>query len=123
GVLMDHLKNVPFGIGRALPPHVLAIWGLGDWISFFAHSAGIGLVVLSLAGALASAFSGSSGFGIGRRKDPSNRWIFIPLIIIAIAFAWLPPHLDRLDRSSIDGDTIRYLGLIINAIGGFVRLA
>jgi len=37
------------------------------------------------------AFFGSSGLGIGRREDPSSRWIFIPLIIIAIAFAWLPP--------------------------------
>ena len=38
-------------------------------------------------------------------------------------FAWLPPHLDRLNRWSIDGDTVRYLGLIITAIGGFVRVA
>ncbi len=42
---------------------------------------------------------------------------------IAIAFAWLPPHLDRLNRWSIDGDAVRYLGLIITAIGGFVRVA
>jgi protein-S-isoprenylcysteine O-methyltransferase Ste14 len=61
--------------------------------------------------------------GIGRREDPSSRWIFIPLIIIAIVFAWLPPHLDRLNRWSIDGDAIRYLGLIITAVGGFVRVA
>jgi protein-S-isoprenylcysteine O-methyltransferase Ste14 len=68
-------------------------------------------------------FPGSSSFGIGRREDPSSRWIFFPLIVIAIAFAWLPPHLDRLNRWTIDGDTIRYLGLIITAIGGFVRVA
>ena len=61
--------------------------------------------------------------GIGRREDPSSRWIFVPLIIIAIVFAWLPPHLDHLDRWSIDGDVVRYMGLIIAAIGGFVRVA
>ena len=33
------------------------------------------------------------------------------------------PHLDRLNRWTIDGDTVRYLGLIITAIGGFVRVA
>ena len=76
-----------------------------------------------MAGAIAYAFSGSSGLGIGRCEDPSSRWIFIPLIIITIVFAWLPPHLDRLNRWSIDGDTVRYLGLIITAIGGFVRVA
>jgi protein-S-isoprenylcysteine O-methyltransferase Ste14 len=80
---------------------------------------------LALAGAIAYAFSGSSGLAIGRREDPSSRWIFVPLIIIAVVFAWLPPppHLDRLNRCTIDGDTVRYLGLIITAIGGFVRVA
>ena len=78
---------------------------------------------MAFAGAIDYAFSGSSGLGIGHRKDPSSRWIFVPLIIIAVAFAWLPPHLDRLNRWTIDGDTVRYLGLIITAIGGFVRVA
>ena len=78
---------------------------------------------MALTGAIAYAFSGSSGLGIGRREDPSSRWIFVPVIIIAIVFAWLPPHLDYLDHWSIDGDTVRYMGLIITAIGGFVRVA
>ncbi len=78
---------------------------------------------MALAGAIAYAFSGSSGLGIGRREDPSSRWIFGPLILIAMVFAWLPPHLDRLNRWTIDGNTVRYLGLIITAIGGFVRVA
>ena len=45
------------------------------------------------------------------------------MISIAVVFAWLPPHLDRLNRWTIDGDTVRYLGLIITVIGGFVRVA
>ena len=78
---------------------------------------------MAFVGAIAYAFSGSSGLGIGQREDSSSRWIFVPLVIIAVAFAWLPPHLDRLNRWTIDGDTIRYIGLIITAIGGFVRVA
>ena len=81
------------------------------------------MIILALAGAIAYAFSGSSGLGKGRREDPSSRWIFVPLIIIAIVFAWLPPHLDHLDRWTIDGDAVRYTGLIITAIGGFLRVA
>src|SRR5438067_9239256 len=38
-------------------------------------------------------------------------------------FAWLPHYVDRLDRWAIDGHTVRYLRLIITAIGGFVRVA
>ena len=121
---MNHtIKNLAFGVGGTLPFLALVIWGWGDWTTFFANPARVGLIILTLSGAIAYAFSGSSSLGIGRREDPASRWIFIPLIILAIAFAWLPPHFDRLDRCSIDGDTVRYLGLIITAIGGFARVA
>ena len=116
-------KNLLFGVGGTLPILALVVWGWGDCRSFFSHPARTGVVVLALSGAVAFGFSGSSSYGTGRREDPSSRWIFIPLILLAIAFAWLPPHLDRLNRWTIDGDTIRYLGLIVTAIGGYIRLA
>jgi protein-S-isoprenylcysteine O-methyltransferase Ste14 len=117
------IKNLAFGIGGTLPFLALVIWGWGDWTTFFSHPARAGLIVLALAGGIAFGFSGSNSLAVGRREDPSSRWIFIPLISIAIAFAWLPPRLDRLDRWTIDGDTIRYLGLIVTAIGSFLRVA
>ena len=121
--LNQTVKNLAFGIGGTLPFLALVIWGWGDWTTFFANPARVGLIILTLSGATAYGFSGSSSVGIGRREDPGSRWIFIPLIIMAIAFAWLPPHLDRLNRWSIDGDAVRYLVLVITAIGGFVRVA
>jgi protein-S-isoprenylcysteine O-methyltransferase Ste14 len=121
--LNSAFKNLGFAICGTLPLLALTILGWGDWGTFFSNSARAGVIILALAGAIAYAFSGSSGLGIGRREDPSSRWIFVPLIIIAIVFAWLPPHLDRLNRWTIDGDTVRYLGLIITAVGGFVRVA
>jgi protein-S-isoprenylcysteine O-methyltransferase Ste14 len=116
-------KNLFFGIGGTLPILALVVWGWGDWRTFFSHPARIGVMALALCGAAAFGFSGSSAYGIGRREDPSSRWIFIPLMLIAIAFAWLPPHLDRLNRWTIDGDTVRYLGLLVTAIGGYIRIA
>ncbi len=116
-------KNFAFAICGTLSLLALTILGWGDWRTFFSNPARAGVIILALAGAIAYAFSGSSGLGIGRREDPSSRWLFVPLIIIAIVFAWLPPHLDRLNRWTIDGDTVRYFGLIITAIGGFVRVA
>jgi protein-S-isoprenylcysteine O-methyltransferase Ste14 len=116
-------KNLAFGLGSTLLLLALVIWGWGDWTTFFSNSARSGAIILALAGAIAYGFSGSSGCGTGRREDPSSRWIFFPLIIIAVGFAWLPPHLDRLNRWTIDGDPVRYLGLILTAIGGFVRVA
>jgi protein-S-isoprenylcysteine O-methyltransferase Ste14 len=121
--LNSALKNLAFAICGTLPLLALTILGWGDWKTFFSNPARAGVIILALGGAIAYGFSGSSGLGIGRCEDPSIRWIFVPLIIIAIVFAWLPPRLDRLNRWTIDGDTVRYLGLIITAVGGFLRVA
>lgn len=117
------LPNLLFSLLGTLPFLALTIWGWGDWNTFFSHPARVGIILIALAGAIAYGFSGSSSLGTGRREDPSSRWLFVPLIIIAIAFCWLPPRLDRLDLWTIDGDTVRYLGLIVTAIGGFIRVA
>jgi protein-S-isoprenylcysteine O-methyltransferase Ste14 len=117
------VKNLAFGVGGTLLFLAIVIWGWGDWRTFFSSPARTGASILALAVAIAYGFSKSSGLRIGRLEDPSSRWIFVPLIIIAVAFAWLPPHLERLNRWTIDGDTVRYLGLIITAIGGYVRVA
>src|SRR5438105_13664894 len=101
-MLRAFMKNLAFGIGGTLPLLALTILGWGDWTTFFSNPARTGIIVLALAGAIAYAFSGSSGLGIGRREDPSSRWIFVPFIIIAVVFAWLPPHLSRVDRRSRD---------------------
>jgi protein-S-isoprenylcysteine O-methyltransferase Ste14 len=115
--------NFIFGIGGTLPFLALVVWGWGDWSTFFLHPARVGIILIALAGAIAIGFSGSSIFGVGRREDPSSRWLFLPIIIVAVAFTWLPPHFDRRDFWTIDGDTVRYLGLILTAIGGYIRVA
>src|SRR5439155_24515416 len=120
-LILNHIiKNLAFGIGGTLPLLAFVIWGWGDWTTFFSHPARIGVIILALAGAIAYAFSGSSGLGTGRREDPSSRWILVPVIIIAIVFAWLPRHLDHFDRWSIDGDMFGFSGLCVAAIGGIV---
>ena len=114
------IKNLIFGLGGTLLFLGLVFSGWGNWTSFFFNPARTGAIILALTGAIAYGFSGSSGLAIGRAEDRSSRWIFIPIIIIGIAFGWLPPHLDRLNLCTIDGNTIRYVGLFITAIGGFV---
>jgi protein-S-isoprenylcysteine O-methyltransferase Ste14 len=116
-------RNLIFGIGGTLPFLALVVWGWGDWRTFFSHPVRIGIILLAFAGAIAFGFSGSSSVGVGRREDASSRWLFLPLIIVGIAFAWLPPRLDRLDLWTIDSDAVRYLGLIVTAIGGYIRVA
>jgi hypothetical protein len=62
--------NLAFAIGGTLPLLALVIWGWGDWTTFFSHPARIGVIVLALAGAIAYAFSGSSGLGKAGGKIP-----------------------------------------------------
>ena len=117
------VKNLVFGLAGTLLLLAVVILGWGDWETFFSNPARKGAIILAMAGAIAYGFSGSSGLGTGQLEDRSSRWIFIPIIIIAVAFAWLPPYLDRLNRWAVGGDVVRYVGLIMLAIGGFVRVA
>ena len=80
------IKNLIFGLGGTLLFLGLVISGWGNWTSFFFNPARIGAIILALAGAIAYGFSGSSGLAIGRAEDRSSRWIFIPIIIIGVAF-------------------------------------
>ena len=107
------IKNLIFALGGTLLFLGLVISGWSNWTSFFCNPARTDAIILALTGAIAYGFSGSSGLGIGRAEDRSSRWIFIPIIIIAVAFGWLPPHLDRLQLWTIDGNTIRYVGLFM----------
>ena len=117
------INNLAFGFGATIPILALVVWGWGDFATFFSNPARVSVVLIALAGTVAYGFTGSSGSEIGRREDPSSRWIFIPLVALVVVFAWLPPHLDRLNVWSIDGDLCRYLGLTVTAIGGYIRLA
>jgi len=57
----------------------------------------------------------------GQREDVHNRWIFLPLALVGLAFAYLPPYADRHDLFLVDGDGVRYLGLLLYILGGGLR--
>jgi protein-S-isoprenylcysteine O-methyltransferase Ste14 len=101
---------------------LLAVWGWGDLQGFFSHPARIGLVIVTIALAVAACFSGSSGFSSGRREMTSNRWVIPALVILSLAIGWLAPHAERHDWWVIDGDAARYTGLELYLLGGIVRL-
>jgi protein-S-isoprenylcysteine O-methyltransferase Ste14 len=101
----------------------LAVWGWGDWRSFLGHPARLGVCVATVIMLVVSLCSGCSAFSAGKREDVGNRWIFVPLIVISLALAWLPAYTDRRDLWSLDGDAVRYLGLSLFLVGGILRVA
>src|SRR5262245_6457047 len=68
--------------------------GRGDWVAFFQSPARVGAIVVSLALSVAVAFAGFGGLNPGKKEDRRNRWIFVPLGVLALGMAVLPAYLD-----------------------------
>jgi protein-S-isoprenylcysteine O-methyltransferase Ste14 len=99
------------------------VWAWGDWRSFFAHPARLSAVVAMVVLVVAIWFSGASGLSPGIRESRGSRRIFVPLILITVAMVWFPPFADRRNLWTLDGDTVRYTGLLLFLIGGTIRTA
>jgi protein-S-isoprenylcysteine O-methyltransferase Ste14 len=100
---------------------LLAVWGWGGFGAFFANPARIALVACTVAMLIAAMFS-DGGIRAGEREDRGNRWIFIPLLAISVLAGWLPAWCDRTDTLTLDGDAVRWLGVVLFATGGVVRI-
>ena len=100
----------------------LAAWGWGSWGGLVADPARAwGLAVIGLA-AFASLFSGIHLGGCSR-PESRGQWRLVPLALISLALAWFPPFADRRGLGTIDGDSARYLGVALLAVGAFLRVA
>jgi len=56
------------------------------------------------------------------REDRSNRWVIGAFGVIGLLLAVVPAWADRREIWILDGDTVRWLGVILFAIGGALRL-
>jgi protein-S-isoprenylcysteine O-methyltransferase Ste14 len=97
--------------------------GRGDPLAFFHSPARVGAVLVSLGLAALAAFSGFGGMNPGKREDRGNRWIFGPLLVLALGIAVLPPYLDGRNLWATDEAVTPYVGLALVALGGTLRLA
>src|SRR3954469_1911166 len=95
----------------------LAILGWGGFAAFFSHPALIAVVVATFVLAGAGLFS-SGNLSPGEREDRANRWVLIAFAVIGVLGAWLPAYTDRQDFWTIDGDTIRWVGVVLFIAGG-----
>jgi protein-S-isoprenylcysteine O-methyltransferase Ste14 len=99
----------------------LAILGRGGLRAFFSHPALIALtiVLFALAGA---ALLSSGNVSPGEREDRANRWVLGAFAVIGILDAFLPAYTDRIGFWTIDGEAVRWLGVVVFALGGVLRL-
>jgi protein-S-isoprenylcysteine O-methyltransferase Ste14 len=99
----------------------LAVLGSGGFDAFFAHPPFIALVVITFAMTLAALFTNAS-LSSGEREDRGNRWVLTAFGLIGFLSGWLPAYADRKEFWTIDGETIRWLGVALYAVGGVLRL-
>jgi protein-S-isoprenylcysteine O-methyltransferase Ste14 len=99
----------------------LAILGWGGFRLFFSHPALIALVVVLCALSGVALFAGGN-LSTGIREDRANRWVIAAFALIGFLNAYLPAYTDRKEFWTIDTDTIRWLGVVLFAAGGALRI-
>jgi protein-S-isoprenylcysteine O-methyltransferase Ste14 len=99
----------------------LAVLGWGGVAAFFAHPALLALGVSCAVMAGAACFAGGN-ISSGEREDRGNRWVLAAFGIIGLLLAYLPAYTDRKNIWTVDGDAIRWLGLILFIVGGALRI-
>jgi protein-S-isoprenylcysteine O-methyltransferase Ste14 len=99
----------------------LAVLGRGGLAAFFQEPALSTIVAITVLAAIAGLLS-EGNLSSGEQEDRGNRWIFIPIAVIALASAFLPAYTDRIGFWTLDGDAVRWLGVALYAGGGALRL-
>ena len=99
----------------------LAILGEGGIRHFFSHPP------LTVAAIVLFALSGAALFtqgnlSAGEREDRANRWVIAVLTALGILAAFVSAYTDRRDFWTIDGEGVRWAGVILFAAGGTLRL-
>jgi protein-S-isoprenylcysteine O-methyltransferase Ste14 len=99
----------------------LAILGWGGFAAFFSHPARTAVAILMALLAVAALFT-AGNMSPGEREDRGNRWVIAAFGVIGLLAGFLPAYTDRIDFWTIDGDTIRWIGVALFAVGGALRL-
>ena len=95
--------------------------GWGGVRSLLANPAREAFIVLSLV-ITGVALLSPVNFSSGVREDVGDRRILLPALLGPLVLCWLMPFMDRHDVATIDGDAVRWSGVVILAVGGVLRI-
>jgi protein-S-isoprenylcysteine O-methyltransferase Ste14 len=99
----------------------LAVWGAGGFRVFFSEPARIALTIVGFALAAAALFT-QGHIGAGEREDRGNRWVIVVFGVVGLLLGYVPAYTDRLGILTVDGDAVRWIGVILNGLGGALRI-
>jgi protein-S-isoprenylcysteine O-methyltransferase Ste14 len=99
----------------------LAVLGWGGFAAFFSHPALSVVAIATLVLAVITIFS-RVNLSAGEREDRDNRWVIAALVIIGLLEAYLPAYTDRKEFWTLDGDSLRWLGVLLFIVGSVLRI-
>jgi protein-S-isoprenylcysteine O-methyltransferase Ste14 len=99
----------------------LAIAAYGGPAAFFAVPALVALCIVQIAMALAALFAGGN-LSAGEKEDRGNRWVLAAFAVLGLLLGVVPAWTDRHDLWTIGGPAIRWIGIVLFAAGGALRL-
>jgi len=99
----------------------LAVLGWGGFAAFFSHPALSVVAIATLVLSVVAIFS-RVNLSAGEREDRDNRWVIAALIVIGLLQAYLPAYTDRKEFWRLDGDRLRWLGVVLFIAGGVLRI-
>ncbi|HYZ42056.1 MAG TPA: hypothetical protein VE687_15775, partial [Stellaceae bacterium] len=108
-------------VGGAVAYLGLAILGEGGLEAFFSHAPLIALAIVLSALSGTALFAGGN-LSSGVREDRGNRWVIAAFGAIGLLLGFLPAWTDRSEIWTINGDANRWLGVVLFAVFGVLRL-
>jgi protein-S-isoprenylcysteine O-methyltransferase Ste14 len=99
----------------------VAIACRGGTNAFFAEPALVALVIATLFAAVAALFVGGN-LSPGIKEDRGNRWVLPIFAAVGVLSAALPPWADGAGVWLLDGESVRWIGVILYAVGLGLRL-
>ncbi len=119
---MNASARLAFALVSAAVYLGLAVAGIGGVSAFFAHPPLVALTAVFAVLCVAAVFAGGN-VSRGVREDRGNRWVVYSVITIGLLDAFVPAWNDRIGFWTIDGETTRWIGVAIVAVGGALRIA
>ncbi len=119
-MLTPFVRWVSIGLGTAVYLG-LAVFAFGGTAAFFSHPALTALAVVLIGVSIAAVFAGGN-LSPGEREDRGNRWVIWAIGIVGLLDVYLPPWADRREIWTFDGETVRWVGVVLFAVGGALRL-
>jgi protein-S-isoprenylcysteine O-methyltransferase Ste14 len=99
----------------------LATLGEGGFAAFTSQPALVALAAVTFALTAAAFFAGGN-LSSGVREDRGNRWVLPAFFILGLLVGYLPALADREGFWVIDGQAVRWVGVVLFAAGGVLRL-